>query len=262
MSANNRVCNQCSAVVPDGHHYCGRCGAFYSEDGADSRSETMFFGAMQAPGRAKLILIRGEGLEGLSYHLNATKHIAGRNQGAILFPEDKYLSPKHATFLYKENKLYVRDEESVNGTFLKLREPRVLEDGDEVMIGEQVLRVEQLHLEKEYPMQEGTRMYISPPKDYKIRLLHVVRGGKPGASYCSVNNDILVGREGCDVNFGDDRFASRQHARFTWTGEGKVQVQDLGSKNGTFIKIHDEQRLHHGDYVHFGSELMRVEINS
>jgi hypothetical protein len=36
----------------------------------------------------------------------------------------------------------------------------------------------------------------------------------------------------------------------------------MGSKNGTFIKIHDEQRLHHGDYVHFGSELMRVEINS
>lgn len=260
MSATNRICNRCNAVVPDGHHYCGRCGAYYSEDGADSRNETMFFGAMQAPGRAKLILIRGEGLEGLSYHLNATKHVAGRSQGAILFPEDRYLSTKHSTFLYRENQLYVRDEGSVNGTFLRIREPRVLEHGDEIMVGEQVLRLEVLSLEKEYPMQEGTLMYISPPKDYKFRLVHMVRGGKPGSAYCSVNNDILIGRDGCDVNFPEDLYCSRQHTRVTWT-DGKVIVSDMGSKNGSFIKIKGEQRLHHGDYVNIGSELLRVEIN-
>lgn len=260
MSASNRICNQCGAVVPDGHHYCGRCGALYSEDSSDAHNETMFFGAMQAPGRAKLILIRGEGLEGLSYHLNATKHIAGRNQGAILFPEDNYLSDKHATFLYRENKLYMRDEGSTNGSFLRVREPVELEDGDEFMVGEQLLRVEVLNLRKEYPMKEDTLMYISPPKDYKFRLLHTIRGGKPGAAYCSVNNDILIGREGCDLNFAEDRYASRQHARVTWK-DGKVVVQDMGSKNGTFVKIKGEQRLFHGDYVYFGSELMRVEIN-
>lgn len=261
MSASNRICNQCNAVVPDGHHYCGRCGAFYSEDGSDARSETMFFGAMQAPGRAKLILIRGEGLEGLSYHLNATKHVAGRSQGAILFPEDNYLSSKHSTFLYRENQLYVRDEGSVNGTYLRVRDPRVLEHGDEVMVGEQILRLEMLELEREYPMQEGTLMYISPPKDYKFRMVHMVRGGKSGSAYCSVNNDILIGREGCDVNFAEDRYCSRQHTRVTWN-DGKVIVSDMDSKNGTFIRIKGEQRLMHGDYVHIGSELMRVEINT
>lgn len=260
MSAPNRICKQCGAVVPDGHHYCGRCGAFYSEDGVDSRNETMFFGAMQAPGRAKLILIRGEGLEGLSYHLNATKHVAGRSQGAILFPEDGYLSPKHATFLYRENKLYVRDEGSLNGTFLRILEPRSVAHGDDILVGEQFLRVEVLSLQPEYPMQEGTRMYISPPKDYKFRLLHVIRGGRGGASFCSVNNDILIGREGCDVNFTEDRFASRKHTRVTWS-EGKVLVTDLDSKNGTFVKVRGEQRLVHGDYIQLGSELMRVEIN-
>ena len=47
-------------------------------------------------------LIKGEGIEGLSYHLNATEHV-GRKQGAVLFPEDSYLSGKHATFLYRDN---------------------------------------------------------------------------------------------------------------------------------------------------------------
>jgi pSer/pThr/pTyr-binding forkhead associated (FHA) protein len=247
-------------VVPDGHHYCGRCGARFSGDGSGAGNATMFFGAMQAPGRAKLILIKGEGLEGLSYHLNATEHVAGRKQGAILFPEDNYLSPRHATFVYRDNVLYLRDENSHNGTYLRIREPRVLNDGDEVLVGEQLLRVEYLNLRREYPMREDTLMYISPPKDYKFRLVQVVRGGRPGVAFCSVNNDILVGREGCDMNFGDDRHISRKHARFTWV-DGKVTVQDHESRNGTFLRIKQEERLRHGDYVQLGSELMRVEIN-
>lgn len=261
MTANARICKNCQAIVPDGHHYCGRCGSRYDEAGGDVRNETMFFGAMQAPGRAKLILIRGEGMEGLSYHLNATQHVAGRKHGAILFPEDKYLSPKHATFLYRDNKLFVRDENSMNGTFLRMREPQLLGHGDEILVGDELLRVELLELRREYPMKEDTLMYISPPKDYKFRLLHIVRGGKPGASFCSVNNDILIGREGCDVNFPDDRHVSRQHARVTFK-DGKVLVTDMGSRNGTFIKLKQEEQLNHGDYVYFGSELMRVEINA
>jgi pSer/pThr/pTyr-binding forkhead associated (FHA) protein len=102
-------------------------------------------------------------------------------------------------------------------------------------------------------MQDDTLMYISPPKDYKFRLVHVVRGGKDGASSCSINNDILVGREGCDVNFPDDRYASRKHARFMWE-DGQVILKDLSSKNGTFVKIKGDERLYHNDYIVFGSE--------
>src|SRR6185295_9142032 len=77
--------------------------------------KTLFFGAMQAPGRAKLILIKGEGMDGVSYHLAGGEHIAGRLEGAILFPEDPLLSPRHANFFYRDNKLFVRDEGSHNG---------------------------------------------------------------------------------------------------------------------------------------------------
>lgn len=260
MAASARNCTQCGSVVPDGHHYCGRCGAMYADDGSDTRNDTMFFGAMQAPGRAKLILIRGEGLEGLSYILNQTEHIAGSNYGVVLFPEDQYLSPKHATFFYRNNEFYVRDEGSVNGTYFRVKGNVMLADGDEFMVGEQVLRVEKLELRGEYPMQQDTLMYISPTKDYQFRLVHVVRGGRSGSSFCSVNNDILIGREGCDVNFSADRYASRKHARVTWK-DGQLSLTDMDSKNGTFVKIKGEQRLYHNDYIHFGSELMRVEIN-
>lgn len=257
---NTRNCTNCNAIVPDGHHFCGRCGARFNEDGSTSKNDTLFFGAMQAPGRAKLILIKGEGLEGLSYHLNATEHVAGRKQGAILFPEDVFLSAKHATFRYRDNLLYLNDEGSHNGTFLRLREPTLLNDGDEIAIGEQILKIEFLAVKTEYPMREDTLMYVSPPKDYKFRVLQIGEKGKPGQAFCSVNNDILVGCEGADIIFPDDKYLSRNHVRLTFK-DGHLICEDLNSKNGTFRRIRNEERILHGDYVSFGTEVMRIEIN-
>ena len=38
------------------------------------------------------------------------------------------------------------------------------------------------------------------------------------------------------------------------------QLVDLGSKNGTFLRIHEEAPLQHGDYVFIGQQLLRVEV--
>lgn len=258
--SSSRICTNCQAVVPKGHHFCGRCGAQYYEDGQAPADETLYFGAMMVPGRAKLILIKGEGLEGLSYHLNATEHLAGSASGVVLFPDDAYLSKRHATFLYRDNILYLRDEGSQNRTFLRVRKPRKLQDGDLIRVGEQLLRVELLDLKSEYPMHEETLMYVSPAKNYQFRLMHILDGGKPGAAYCSVNNDLLIGRQGCDVNFNGDRHVSPKHARVYWQ-DGAPVLEDLASMNGTYVNTHGEERLAHGDYVQVGSELLRVEIN-
>ncbi|WP_158542247.1 FHA domain-containing protein [Lujinxingia litoralis] len=255
-----RLCANCKAVVPEEHFYCGRCGASYNEDGRQEANETLFFGAMQAPGRAKIILISGQGLEGLSYHLNSTSHVAGRGKGVILFPDDPYLSEKHASFFYRANQLYLRDEKSLNGTFLRIREAHELKDGDEFLIGQQRFRLELLDLKSEYPMREDTLMYVSPPRPFKFRLVHVLKGGRPGAAYCNGENTVTLGREGADVIFPDDRHVSKHHARVSWR-DGKVWLEDLDSKNGSYVRIAQEVALSHGDYVFLGSELMRVEIN-
>lgn len=259
--ANSRICTNCDAVVPEGHHFCGRCGAEYRGEGAsDSGDQTLFFGANMAPGRAKLILICGEGLEGLSYHLNATEHVAGRETGVILFTDDPFLSPRHASFTYRDNQLFLRDEASLNGTFLRIRGPQALRDADEFMVGEQRFRVDLLDLESEYPMQNDTLMYVSPSRDYRFRLVHIVEDGKAGEAYCSPNNDLLIGREGCDVNVGGDRHLSPRHARVRMEGD-QVVLEDVDSKNGTYVRLRTERRLRHGDYLWVGSELLRVEIN-
>ena len=37
-------------------------------------------------------------------------------------------------------------------------------------------------------------------------------------------------------------------------------LTDLGSKNGTFLRIRQDTTLSHGDYVFMGQQLLRVEI--
>lgn len=258
--STSRLCNNCKAVVPEEHFYCGRCGASYAEEGREQANETLFFGAMQAPGRAKLILIAGEGLEGLSYHLNSTEHVAGRETGVILFPDDEYLEDEHATFFYRANELFVRDEDSRNGTFLRIREPRTLSDGDEFKVGRQHFRVELMDLQDEYTTDDDTRIYVSPPADYRFRVVQLVEGRKPGGAYCSEDNSLTIGREGTDVLLADDRHISREHALVEWR-DGEVVLTDLDSKNGTFLRITDDEPLNHGDYVFMGSELVRIEVN-
>jgi pSer/pThr/pTyr-binding forkhead associated (FHA) protein len=58
----------------------------------------------------------------------------------------------------------------------------------------------------------------------------------------------------------DDRRVSKLHAR-VFIEKGEVYIEDLDSKNGTFVRIDGEAPLQHSDYVFLGSELMRVEIN-
>ena len=69
--ARNYVCRSCSSGVPTGHKFCGRCGTAVPPEILSA--QTLFFGDMQNPAKAKLILIRGEGMDGLSFHLKALK---------------------------------------------------------------------------------------------------------------------------------------------------------------------------------------------
>src|SRR6185436_17566398 len=73
-----RVCPSCGADVVSQHRFCGNCGARVASNQPGSQVRTMYFGSMQQPGRAKLIHIKGEGLDGVTYHLSGSEHIAGR----------------------------------------------------------------------------------------------------------------------------------------------------------------------------------------
>ncbi len=57
-----------------------------------------FYSDMQDPAKARLILIRGEGMDGLSYHLKADQHLVGR-AGQVEFPRRSFRLAEAREFL-------------------------------------------------------------------------------------------------------------------------------------------------------------------
>jgi pSer/pThr/pTyr-binding forkhead associated (FHA) protein len=256
-----KMCPTCGSEVPTNNKFCGKCGSNVEAAPPAPANKTMFFGANQVPGKARLVVIKGEGLDGVTYQLNGTEHIAGRSEGAILFPEDPLLSPRHANFIYQNGQLRVHDEGSVNGVFVRIRTPTPVSPGGLFLIGEQLLQVEPAPPDLgSAPDAEGTYFYASPKRPSKMRLIQRLRGGEIGMIYRSRGETISIGREGNDVNFLDDPFISGKHAQVSITPDGQLTLTDLGSKNGTFVKINEEGLLNNGDYVFLGQQLLRVEV--
>jgi pSer/pThr/pTyr-binding forkhead associated (FHA) protein/RNA polymerase subunit RPABC4/transcription elongation factor Spt4 len=259
--ARNYVCNECSTAVPSGHKFCGTCGASVPPEVVELR--TKYFGTMQTPGKARLILIRGEGgVDGLSYMLQGTEHLAGREDGQILFPEDNWLSPRHANFVYEGGQLVVRDEDSLNGVYVRVRAPVALTYGDTFLCGEQLFRIEPAPRDTAGPSPDQTYFYSSPRKRYTFKLVQLLTGGATGLAFCATGASAQIGREECDLNFPTDVYMSGTHAKLEQVSDGVFNLIDSESKNGSYVRITAPARLQHGAYLFLGRELLRVEMTA
>jgi pSer/pThr/pTyr-binding forkhead associated (FHA) protein len=259
--ARNYVCRECSTPVPSGHKFCGTCGAGVPPEVVELR--TKYFGTMQTPGKARLILIRGDsGVDGLSYMLQGTEHIAGREEGQILFPDDTWLSRRHANFIYDNGQLVVRDEGSLNGIYVRVRESVPISFGDGFLCGEQLFFLEPPPEDTAGPSQDQTYFYSSPRKAHGFRVVQMLAGGARGLEHCATGTSVKIGREECDLNFPVDVYMSAVHARVDVSADGRIVLVDLGSKNGTYLRVQGSQPLRHGDYLFMGKQLLRVEITA
>ena len=256
--AKNYVCKSCSTPVPMGHKFCGRCGAAVPPETLNAR--TQFFGQLQVPGKAKLILIRGEGVEGLSYQLNAEQHVVGRN-GQLVFPDDPFVSPRHANLFYRGGKLVVRDEGSLNGVYWRVRGTVDIGGGDHFLAGEQLFRVEGPPKANDGPAPDGTYFYSSPKHPAQFKIIQILQGGAAGMAVCARGQALQIGREGGDLNFPGDLYMSASHCKLEESG-GKLTLTDLNSRNGTYVRLKAERELGHGDYLFIGRKLLRVEITA
>ena len=220
---------------------------------------TLFFGGAHQAARAKLTLIRGDGDDGVSFTLAGQDHLAGRGDCPISFPDDPFLSPIHANFVYADNQLVVRDQDSLNGVYVRISIATELRNGSTVLVGEQVLSVDPAPQPEDLPDPEGTYYSASMVRTASLEIRQNLRGGQIGWVHRVEGDVVTIGRENNDINFPDDPFISGRHAELRIAG-GVLSVTDLGSRNGTFVRVHDERVLKHGDYVFIGQQLLRVEI--
>jgi pSer/pThr/pTyr-binding forkhead associated (FHA) protein len=282
-SGGTSPCPKCNTAVNDGTKFCPNCGARMPNktpfdvdtrvgpraapsgtqqpptSGPKAGRSTLFMGGAIQAARAKLTLIRGDGEDGVSFTLAGQEHLAGRGECPISFPDDPFLSPKHANFIYADRELVVRDEKSLNGIYVRITGKADLAAGGTVLVGEQVLVVTPAKPPEDVPDAEGTYYSTSIQRPATLEVRQQLRGGVGGWVFRPNGEVVTLGREGNDINFPDDPFISGKHAELRLAG-GVLSVTDLGSRNGTFVRIDGQRVLKHGDYVFLGQQLLRVEI--
>lgn len=257
-------CTRCGFVMKATLQFCPSCGLrvptpFDVETKVRSQGRsTKFIRAMQVA-RAKLTLIRGDGEDGVSFMLAGEEHVAGRGDDCpIHFPDDPYLSPQHASFIYRDDHLVVVDLDSHNGVYLRVTEAELTAQTT-FLVGEQVLSARMATSPADVAELDGTYFSCSMPRPAQLEILQHLRGGITGAVFRMETAVATVGREGNNIDFPEDPFISGRHAEIRLEGPSLL-IRDLGSRNGTFVRISKEQVLRHGDYVFMGQQLLRVEI--
>lgn len=67
------------------------------------------------------------------------------------------------------------------------------------------------------------------------------------------------GRERGDILFSEDGYVSGLHCRIAKGEDGRMYLTDVGSSNGTFVRLRGERDLAPGDVLLMGQQLFRVD---
>ena len=178
--------------------------------------------------------------------------------GDVRLADDPFVAPTQARFFLAEGKLVVEDVAGANGVFLRLHHERELSAGAELRLGRQRLLLEPLPPATRGA--DGAMMWGSPDAGYRFRLVQILEGGSRGAAFLLKDGENMLGRESGDVTFPGDGFVSGRHASLQVRQE-RLFIKDLGSSNGTFLRLRLPTPLENGDHLLIGRELLRVEIS-
>jgi pSer/pThr/pTyr-binding forkhead associated (FHA) protein len=206
--------------------------------------------------RLSMTLIRPDGSEGGTHDLRPGENKLGRSFGPV-FENDGYLSPIHAMLDIRGTQAVVRDLDSLNGVFVKMTAEEELQSGQIIRIGQELLRFEVIPTPE--PTADGTELMGSPNPGFWGKLTVIIGRDVTGAAFPLLGDSCTLGRERGEINFPDDGYVSGLHARVTLR-DGRVYLQDLGSSNGTFMKVNGERAVGHDSYVLLGQQLFRLNF--
>lgn len=163
----------------------------------------------------------------------------GRSGCDLNFPEDSLLSDHHASLAHGPEGYFLRDDGSATGVFIRIKEARPVEVtlGSMVRVGRQFLLINSV----------SGRLVVD----------HLDQSGKRLQRHPLSENTVVLGRKAPDITLdGDDMTLSRRHVSITVKGRS-IFVKDLGSANGSFLKVKSAVALEAGDQFRAGQQIFK-----
>jgi pSer/pThr/pTyr-binding forkhead associated (FHA) protein len=246
-------CPRCDAQNPDDARTCARCGATLKEG-----TMVMAVSSLKGRPRVSVRVVRTDGGPETVVQLVNDALVCGQ-KGDVSLPDDPFVAPTQLRLFYSGSRVAVEDVGGGNGVFSRLRQERELTVGGELRMGRQRLVLEPIPSAAQGP--GGMQVWGSPDTGFRFRLLQMMEGGVRGAAYPLREGDNLVGREQGDITFPTDGFISGRHAVLSVRGD-RLFVRDVGSSNGTFLRLSAPTFVDSGDQFLLGRQLLRVELQA
>jgi pSer/pThr/pTyr-binding forkhead associated (FHA) protein len=198
---------------------------------------------------------------GQRFRLMANGCSVGRQRGAILFPDDAFVSSHHAAFRIREGQLTVKDEDSVSGVYVAISTHELLMPGALFSVGPHVLRYAGPLLPR--AVEQGKpRIYGAPvPQSGGLwGIEEVLIGLRPGRAVVTAQPTLTLGSSGADLVFAPDPQLAPRHCEISPGPQGAI-LRDLSGGLGTFVRLAAQERpLKQGDRVRIGQQMLAVEL--
>lgn len=212
--------------------------------------------------KARLVIILEDGTDGSVLDLAPETTVIGRDGVDISFPHDDFLAKRHAELTFQDGVLYLKPLESTNGVFLQVHQEVELDNGDIFRIGQQLLCFEMLSVVAAGlavdPKGQAIPLGSPVPEGAWGRLGQLIAPETLGSVYLLGGNEVYLGRERGDITFPGDGFVSGLHAQISMRN-GRSFLKDLGSSNGTYLRLSKATPVRRGMLVLAGQQLFRVE---
>lgn len=207
-----------------------------------------------------LIVIKSDGSEGAKIPITG-EVILGRSSSYDVLQNDPFLSPKHASITPMGTEFLVKDLNSLNGVFLRIKGEVELHHDDQIRVGQELLEFQ--NIERAKPIVpnaiDDTQGHGSPTTNVWGRLSLIAGPEVESRAFVLDTDDVIIGREVGKILFREDGFVSGKHAKVSKI-EGAFFLKDLGSSNGTYLRMKTEQRISKGDLVLMGQQLFRLDV--
>ena len=113
--------------------------------------------------------------------------------------------------------------------------------------------------EEEIGGEAESNMDALPIEDALFKLV-VVTGHEKDKVFPAGKEDISLGRgPDNDIILDTDGYVSSRHTR-VFQEDGEFFVEDLGSTNGTFLRVKSKSKLEPGDEIKIGQSIFRFEV--
>ena len=179
----------------------------------------------------------------------------GRGGQGIAFPSDGFLASRHAVISVHGQDVTLVPEQTKNGVFKKVVNTEEIVDGALFRIGQELLQFTRCATKDVSGIQ---KLGADRPSGLWGRLALITRGELVKAAWELTEEQVEIGRDCGHIAFPEDGYVSARHAVLSPTASGAT-LRDVGSRNGTFVRIEREWSLQHGDELLMGEQLLRVE---